>query len=227
MKPICRIIALLALVCSTISAKAQVHLRVDTILNFPDTAIEGQTYFPVTIVQNVGQTGFTGTLSIGFQTQNPTGNIGLLYFSSLPISIAPNDTVALIPNNGFVFDTLFFRPGNNVVVVWPIASAAIIDTFYTDVYLQTISGLTPPLSNSLLLSPVPALEYLQVRARSGMQIEYVRIYDLAGREYPCSGQPIEGGGMELYLGNLPSGQYILETVFRNAPPARSRFLRVK
>jgi hypothetical protein len=228
MRPIHRIFVALALACSSFTAKSQVNLGIDTIFNLPDSVIAGQLCFPTAIVRNSGLTPFNGTLQLAYQVQNPAGTIGFFYFSNQPVQLGANDTISLSPNNGFVIDTMFFRPGNNVVVVWPVVQAiASIDTFTTQVYLNTLSGVSDLSAETLLLSPVPARDYLQVRSINEMQIEYVRIYDVAGREYPAESQPLDRGGREIYLGELPSGQFILETVFRNGPPSRSRFLRLK
>jgi hypothetical protein len=219
---------ILAIILNSLSAKSQVILTIDTLLNFPDSAVAGQTYFPTTIVRNAGLTPFQGTLQIGFQTQNPVGSIGFLYFNNNPISLAANDTVLLTPTNGFIFDTTFFRPGNNVVVVWPVVTQLVaqIDTVTTDVFLLTTSGLSSPTATTLLLSPVPAHDYLYVRSTKEISIEHVRIYDAAGREFPVESRPLENGLREIYLGGLPSGNYIIETLFRNSTPLRGRFIRV-
>jgi hypothetical protein len=229
MKTTKQFLLILALILNSLTAKSQIILTIDTLLNFPDTAVAGQTYFPTAIVRNAGVTPFQGTLQIGIQTQNPTGATGLLYFNNNPISLLSNDTVSLTPPNGFVFDTTLFRPGNNVVVVWPVVTQAVaqIDTVTTDVFLLTISGISSPVASTLLLSPVPAHDYLYVRSTKELQIEHVRIYDAAGREFPVESQPLDNDSREIYLGNLPAGNYIIETLFRNSPPVRGRFIRVQ
>jgi hypothetical protein len=227
MKTIVRFLLIVCLSSPIFSAKGQVILGIDTLLNWPDTAISGQAYFPTAIVSNTGPTPYQGTIQVAFQTQNTSGFVGLLYFNSNPIFLPPNDTAWLTPQNGLTFDSLFFRPGNNVVVVWPIASAlADIDTFNTSVFVVTTNSLTELEKESILLAPVPAREYLHLKIKQNNPIERVRIFDVSGREIILSSTSESNDTRDFFLGNLPAGTYLIEVRFLNGTIARNRFIHV-
>jgi hypothetical protein len=227
MKTIVRFLLIVCLSSPVFSVRAQVVLGIDSLLNWPDTAIAGQVYYPTAIVSNTGPTPYQGTIQVAFQTQNPGGFVGLLYFNSNPIFLGSNDTLLLTPPNGITFDSLYFRPGNNVVVVWPIASAlADIDTFNTSVFVLTTNSLTELEKESILLAPVPAREYLHLQSRQNNPIERVRIFDVSGREISLSSTSSSTDTRDFFLGNLPAGTYLIEVRFYNGTIARNRFLHV-
>jgi hypothetical protein len=106
-----------------------------------------------------------------------------LYFSGTSILIPPGDTALLTNSNGFFADSTVFRPGNNVVVVWPYSSQAItIDTFFVSTYYLTTSGTginDMEYFKKVQLFPNPATNNLQV-VSDEITIEGVRIWDLKG-----------------------------------------------
>ena len=219
---------MLALFCCSLAGKAQVHLTIDSLIGYPDSAIAGQTYFITTLLRNAGTTPFQGTVQIAMQSQNfNPGAISYLYFSNNPIVLLQNDTISLSSPNGYVFDTTYFRPGNNVVVVWPYSTQLIqIDSTTINLYLKTFSGLAEAGIIPVSLSPVPARDILRIKTGQSAPIEYVRIFDAQGRQWPVR----TGGGENgiiLYLEGLPAGHFILETGFRDNPPTRSRFIRLQ
>jgi hypothetical protein len=228
MRTLKRIFVILTLFCCSFAGKAQVQLTIDSLIGYPDSAIAGQPYFITTILRNAGGTPFQGTVQIAMQSQNfAPGAISYLYFSNTPIVLLQNDTVWLSSPNGYVFDTTYFRPGNNVVVVWPYSTQLIqVDSTTIDLYLITLTGLAEAGVIPVSLSPVPAKDILRINTRDYRPIEYVRIFDVQGRQWP-----VRTGGMEngliLYLEGLPAGYFILETGFRDNPPTRSRFLRLQ
>lgn len=226
MRTLKRIFVILALVCCSFAGKAQVQLTIDSLIGYPDSAIAGQPYFITTILRNAGSTPFQGTVQIAMQSQNfSPGAISYLYFSNTPIVLLQNDTVWLGSPNGYVFDTTFFRPGNNVVVVWPYSTQLIqVDSTTIDLYLITLTGLAEAGVVPVSLSPVPARDILTIKTGHSAPIEYVRIFDVKGRQWPVRSDGTDNGYI-LYLEGLPAGHFILETGFRNNPPTRSRFIR--
>jgi hypothetical protein len=228
MKTLKRILVMSVLLCCSFAGSAQVQLTIDSLVGFPDSAMAGQSFPITTIVSNSGGTPFQGTLQIAIQSQTfgSPGAIDYLYFNNTPIIILAGDTVHLTSPNGYSFDTTFFRPGNNVVVVWPVSSQILqIDTAITSLYLITFSGIQEVGEHPIVLSPVPAREIIRVKTGSEIPIEHVRIYDCQGRSVPVrSGQ--EDNGFVIYLEGLPAGQYVLEAMFRNSVSTRARFIRL-
>lgn len=229
MKSIIRILFIICLLFAVIPAKSQSHLSVDTIYGWPDTVTTGQNVQMTIMVSNTGPSPYTGTLQIAYQTQQPVmGTVGYLYFNNAPITLNAGDSIPLIPGNGFNFDSTVFKMGNNVVVVWPVATSitAIIDTGTYVVWVSTPTGLPRTEVPEPSIYPIPAKDHLIVKPQEGSHIERVRIFDVRGREIPARHTSDSDGGYIIYLEGLPSGTYILESVFINDIPVRSRFLHI-
>ena len=229
MKPIVRILFTLCLLFMSVTGRSQIILSIDTIISWPDTVLMNQTQFPSVVVRNSGPTPYQGTLQVAYQSQNPAGTIGYLYFNNATIVVNANDTVWLTPPNGFTFDSSYFKVGNNVVVVWPVATAsvALIDSITQNVYVNTLSGLPHAEVAEPALYPVPARETLVVRPADGSRIERVRIFDIEGREVPVRQSTNGVGEIIVFLEGLPSGPYILESITSHSIPFRSRFMHVE
>lgn len=163
---------------------AQVHLTIDSLINFPDTALVGQAY-PVAIrVKNIGNTPYQGPLQIGLMRDSL---FKYLYFNSNPsVVLLPNDTLTLYTTNtgifGFVFDSTVFRAGNNVVVVWPYSNQSIMfDSLTTQVYVDFTTGVRDlPYDNNFMLYPNPFTDELRISMVDGKPIDRVRIFSLHG-----------------------------------------------
>jgi hypothetical protein len=174
---------LLGLTAAIESRGQTAHLRIDAIFNYPDTIVQGQ-FYPVNILlSNIGNTPYQGPLQIVFEVDSSTGSVNYLYFSGASIFIPPGDTALLTNSNGFLADSTVFRPGNNVVVVWPLSSQAItIDTFTVNTYYLTTAGTginDKEFFKNVQVFPNPATDNLQVISED-ITIEGVRIWDLKG-----------------------------------------------
>ena len=116
----------------SMNASAQnVSLRVDSIYGIPDTVYPGQILSYSVILKNTGFIPYQGPLQLAMD--NGQGQLAYLYFSSSPIVILPSSTYT-VTNTTVTIDSTFFRPGNNVVVVWPYTSQLIAytpKTFHT------------------------------------------------------------------------------------------------
>lgn len=112
-------------------ANAQPHLRVSSLINWPDTAYQNQVFPVVSVVENIGTAVFQAPLQIVLKADSNVFSY-LYYNSTATVTILPGDTVHLSQPGGYLFDSAVFKPGNNVVVVWPFTTqTAAIDTFQT------------------------------------------------------------------------------------------------
>lgn len=213
-----RLIQLLTLLLgltATIETRAQFpHLRIDAIFNFPDSIVQGQ-FYPVDILlTNIGNTPYQGPLQIVFETDSSNGAINYMYFSGNSILIPPGDTALLQNPNGFLADSTIFRPGNNVVVVWPYSSQAIIiDTLTVSTYYITSTGTginDREYFKKVQVFPNPATNNLQVVSEE-ITIEGVRIWDLKGRLLEEQGFE-RRYNWQIDLTNLMPGIYLVELI---------------
>ena len=192
-------------------ANAQPHLRVSSLINWPDTAYQNQVFPVETVVENIGTAVYQAPLQIVLKADSNVFSY-LFYNSTQTITILPGDTVHLSMPGGYLFDSSVFKPGNNVVVVWPFTTqSAAIDTFQTVVYFNNLGtqGLNDPKPiPGLSIYPNPAQAETYIYSPSS-GLERVRIMDAFGREIST----IPGNRqhkMNLPLEGLPAGIYLLE-----------------
>jgi hypothetical protein len=191
----------------------QAHLRVNTISNWPDTVYDGQILPLGATVENIGTAAYTGPLQIILRTDS---NIfSYIYYNQTTIfTINPGTTLTFFPPGGYLFDGSVFRPGNNVVVVWPHSSQALtVDTAtFTTFFINTQSvGIDDPTKiPGLNIYPNPANEFVQIWSPE-IRLESVRIINGLGQiiKQEDVGATFK---MTLDLADLPSGLYLLEII---------------
>jgi hypothetical protein len=206
-------------------ARAQVHLSIDTLVNFPDTAYDGTIAPAYVIVHNYGNTPYQGPLQILLQADSLPAQY--LNFNSTSITILPFDTAVLSPGGSvFVFDSAHFRTGNNVVVVWPYStqSGINIDTFHTQVYFQHVAvGLAShPQIRNLQVYPNPANDFLII-CSPDEELEGVRIMDISGKI--CRTERFGSHSTNrIPLSGLKPGCYLLEAFGGNNKRAMMKLM---
>ena len=193
----------------SLSANAQnVSLRVDSILGIPDTVYPGQVVSYSVVIKNNGFIPYQGPLQLAMD--NGQGQIAYLYFSATPVVVLPGSTYT-VSGATITIDSSFFRPGGNVVVVWPYTSQLIQytpKTFSTYV-LNTFQGIDEPsLAETIRMYPNPANSYLAIE-NTNPSIERVRIFDLKGR-IVFSEHYDKEKNIRLALEGLPTGLYSVE-----------------
>ena len=204
---------------------AQVHLTIDSLINFPDTALAGQAY-PIAIrVKNIGNQPFQGPIQIGLMRDSL---FAYLYYSNNPSTVIyPNDTLTLYSGNGvfgFAFDSSVFRPGNNVVVVWPLTlqGSVIVDTLSRDVYVNYTTSLNfPDAENSILLIPNPVESAIVVIMPRSICIERVRIFNLQGEIIYEEGKYDSAIAIDSFL----PGIYLFEGTLSNGNRFYQKFFK--
>ncbi len=198
-------------------AQAQTpYLRVSALINWPDTVYNNQNVQVGAIVENIGTVAYQGPLQIVLQTDS--GTFSYLYFNqSNSVLILPGDTLQFSPPNGYIFDSTVFRPGNNVVVVWPYSAQSIqVDTFSIDTYFINSQFQGIPESGrikGLRVYPNPALDFTYIQSPAN-GLEGVRIFSITGQEMKF----VPGNGsarLELPIADLPSGMYLIEIIAVN------------
>ena len=211
MKRLLYLIGLITVLCAG-TLRAQPHLRIQSLPNWPDTAWHNLVLPVGAVIENIGNAAYYGPIQVILKTDPTT--FSYLYFNiSFNVSLFPGDTVHLFPPGGYLFDNAVFKPGNNVVVVWPHSaqSNVLIDSSYVNLYfdVKTVQGIDQPdgLPN-LQIYPNPAVDMAWIRSPEVL-VERVRILDLTGRQI----RGLEGDAshqMELPLFDLPAGIYLIE-----------------
>jgi len=202
------------------------HLRVSSLVNWPDTVFNNQNVQVGAIVENIGTTAYQGPLQIVLQTDS--GTFSYLYFNqSNPVLILPGDTILFAPPNGYIFDSTVFRPGNNVVVVWPHSAQAIqVDTFsVATFFIQSLfQGINDPRPiPGLKLFPNPAREEAVITSPE-IGLEGVRILNSMGKEV-WSFQGENMYSITLPVQQLPAGIYMVEITGNGGQRSGYRLLR--
>lgn len=207
-------------------AFAQAHLRVTNIINWPDTVYNGQILPVGATVENIGTATYQGPLQIILRTDSNV--YSYIYYNQTTIwTILPGDTISFFPPAGYLFDGSVFRPGNNVVVVWPHSSQALtvdtatFTTFFINNQAQGIDDLTgiPGLS----IYPNPAYDLAQIISPE-IRLESVRIFSSKGQliKQEDAGSVFT---MRLQIQDLPAGLYLLEIIGSGIHRASFRLMK--
>ncbi|MBL7923341.1 MAG: T9SS type A sorting domain-containing protein [Bacteroidia bacterium] len=215
----------LSVLLSPAKLNAQAHLRVSSLVNWPDTVYANQILPVGAIVENIGTAAYQGPLQIVLETDS--AYTYLYYNQSNTVLILPGDTLSFFPPGGYLFDSTVFRPGNNVVVVWPYsAQAVVIDTFSVTTYFNPnqLQGLDDPRPiPGLSIYPNPASDMAFILSPE-TSLESVRIWDVMGQEmiFLSAGNSFR---MELPLTGLPAGLYLLEITGSSGQRSSYRLLK--
>lgn len=179
------IVILLAFGGRCVTQAQPAHLRIMSLINFPDTAYEGISYPVGFNLKNIGATPYQGPLQILIMGDSVPD---VIYFSNNPnFVLLPNDTVAVFANpagsQGYVFTPQFFRPGNDIVVVWPYTaqSIVIIDTIFTALNFVPIASVSEHVRELASVYPNPFSGILHIEPGNNESVEQVRIFDSSGR----------------------------------------------
>jgi|GEM_PF-3484982 len=204
---------ILFLTTFTTETKAQFlgTFSIQAVVGLPDTVSTNSTYSFGFIVENVGNTIYSGTLNFDFLVDsNGGGNINSFGVGQVG-GFAPGDT-ATVPVNNYAFSITnnTFNIGDNVVVVWPRAinpnSAADSLTFH--VYVTNLSSIEGSGKMAdLKIFPNPAKDYVSFTSEKN-KIDEVSIYDMTGRLVLKSKT-----NLRIFTGHLYRGVYISEIKF--------------
>jgi hypothetical protein len=193
-------------------AYSQSHLRVTSLINFPDTAFEGVIYPVQLIMTNTGAAPFQGPIQVLVKGDSAQ-QAGILFFdNSAQFTLLPGDTALLTANpsgtGGFTFDSTVFRPGNDIVVVWPYTTqmAVGIDSLFTAVYFVPLTDVGKYVREPMRIYPNPFSGIINLDLDPAETVEQVRITDAMGKFITIANP----SGRQLNLSFLDKGFYVLE-----------------
>jgi len=116
----------------------------------------------------------------------------------------------------------YFKAGPDIIIVWPVASVAVVDSARAPIQIANALGLEEQGGNEIQL--FVANEQLFVR-KSGQEnaLQYVRIYAVSGAL--IEQHSLHAMNNTIPLQQLPSGMYIVEMVSGNSIMKRIKFLK--
>lgn len=146
--------------------------------------------------------------------------VGKPPFTGTSITLAPLEekaalfTVQLLPT--------YFKAGPDIIIVWPVASVAIVDSARAPIQIVNALGLDELGGNEIQL--FVANEQLFVR-KNGQEnaLQYVRIYAVSGTL--IEQHLLHSTNNNIPLRHLPDGMYIVEMVSGNTIMKRIKFLK--
>lgn len=198
-------------------------VSVVALINFPDTAYEGQVYQQIGItLLNNDSFSFSGVLTVfikGDSTQVDT------LFASQGLSIAANDSATFFTSSGFQFDPGVFRAGSNIVVVWPVANGLLNpDTLIDQVFYVTTSRTNSIVNDVETFDayPNPAASFLNIKLPYKSIPESVRIFDVFGRVL-IEERMVSNSKLDISV--LARGSYFILVEDRNGKRYLSRILK--
>ena len=146
--------------------------------------------------------------------------VGKPPFTGTSITLAPLEekaalfTVQLLPT--------YFKAGPDIIIVWPVASVAIVDSARAPIQIVNALGLDELSGNEIQL--FVANEQLFIRKSSQQNaLQYVRIYAVSGAL--IEQHSLHATNNTIPLQQLPSGMYIVEMVSGNTIMKRIKFLK--
>ena len=174
-------------------------------------------------------------------TDNRTQTITVVPALSLSANIGNASATA---DNGFIFITMsgglppyqttwadlpglndltvtFLAPQTYDITITDAAGCS-IDTSFTVQRPASINDLTSP---AFQLAPNPFLDQLNIRFASGFIPQRIAVFDLSGRRVLNHTESSVGQEVQLSLGGLASGTYLLEVSFSNRPSATRRIVK--
>lgn len=199
-------------------------LYIDSLPGFPvaqlDSAYEGQSYaFNIILINNTN----IAISNFPIQFNMRVDSVINTFFTSPPIGLQPGDTVS-ISVTGFNFTQPQFKPGNNIVVVWPVLNGLTIpvDSITVGVYFVPLNsvGSTDFAQPSLRIYPVPSNNTVYFDTRKN-QAEDVRIWTILGQQVFFS---LAAETNAIDITPLSPGVYILDVLI-NGARIRQKFIR--
>lgn len=146
--------------------------------------------------------------------------VGKPPFTGTSITLAPLEekaalfTVQLLPT--------YFKAGPDIIIVWPVASVAVVDSARAPIQIANALGLEEQAGQEILLYATS--DQLFVRKSSAeTELQYVRIYAISGQlteQHILSSQ-----NTTIPLQHLPEGVYVVEMTSGNKLLKRLKWVK--
>ncbi len=222
---ICILLGVLLFAClqSNIFAQAQLHTTITSLSSA--TPVFG-TQLSVNIqLQNVSPTDtFKGIINFDLANKDSVienlNIVGKPNYNGTFITLAPSETKAglftvqiMSPN---------FVAGPDIIIVWPIAGAIILDSARAPINIQQPLGIQHNENNKLLLWENNNELFIQMEEPETW-LQDVRIFDLNGRL--VMHRQLQPHHNKISVANLPAGIYMAEVTMRNGKMSMLKWVK--
>lgn len=135
------------------------------------------------------------------------------------IKVAPGEQKSLLFT--VQIDAGYFVPGSDIIIVWPVAPVAIIDSAKTSIFINGTTGV-----NDLHLGGVSVFvannQLMVVNPAQNTGVEQLQIFNLLGS--PVLSYPVTKSTFAVPLANLPKGIYIAQLTGSNGERRAVKFV---
>ena len=207
-----------------------VHAQISTqYLILADTALMSSGDTTQVTIQNVGGQPYSGYINIYYSTDTVT--FSPFMFCSIPaVSLNPHDTIST--SCLISFDSTYFNPGSNIVVVWSSGNGKFAaDTIWDSIYIvsQTAGVHENDLNNSFTIFPSPAKDLITLKLNKSKLpkplIRKIKVTDVFGRSRYV--EPFaDKEDQKINVEHLPVGIYFLELLYANDKRVVQKFVRL-
>ena len=206
-------------------SKAQNHLAITGLINWPDTAYCYVPYDSIqVVVKNMSSTlTFTDNLFVYLKVL-PIGPQQPIVNGTL-VTLAPLASATfVISPNPYYFNPGAYAAGHDVVIVWPAAvSITVSDTLTSSVWVNCNTGIDKdPQEKSLSIFPNPSKETIFFKhGYAPSDIKYVRIKNMIGEELMYINPKENTFSVEA----LAQGVYFMEISLKNGNSVVEKFVK--
>jgi hypothetical protein len=195
---------------------SQANLSITDLFGLPssgnDTAFYNTPYNNIQItIQNTGLSFFQGEVDVLIMGNQQI--VDSLYIDSIAgTALNPNDSTVKIVNS-YLFNSVHFVDGDNIVVVWPQARSGGIssDTLSFHLYYVSFQSINELSRKPLSISPNPGTDLIRLGISEIIGFEQVRIYNAEGRLQFESHDPQE----MIRIKDWQAGLYFIEVSAKN------------
>jgi hypothetical protein len=231
MKAVKRLLPILYLLLPFLAAGQAVPQVQIVQLNMPlfpgDTAYGSQPYTLSFSVQNVSTVPVvTDTLYVFGLNIDTTVAQPLHLLADTIVSNLSQGIIVQVFNPFYLFSSLNYKAGGNIVVVWPrlgnnpstTFDSITVNIYYVPIQASVVLPAGQPEVKGLIINP--SMHTLSFKTTFGFRPERVRIYDAYGRTCFYSGQAPE----VIYVPQISKGVYLIEWMNSDGSFSRLKFV---
>jgi hypothetical protein len=231
MKKILHLMIILVAVVTT-SLRAQDTLRFSPhyLVRDVDTVVQGSTHVDSVYLKHLGVGTFTGSISIMTAVLDSSSILHVQDTVAYAVTMGVGVTEGFLLTHKYytanTAPTGFYRIGNNVIVIWPIAyshpNTYTHDTIRDTVYVTYATGIHElDVNNLFKLYPNPTRESVTIDAEgpAGKEIEEVTLYDFEGKTIASYKKQ-----RLIDLSAFSKGAYLVKVTFRDGTIGRRKLL---
>ena len=216
-------------ICFCIATNAQQQGFSTQVLYFQDTSYVGGNDSAVVRIKNLDTSSYSGYINIYYSTDT-------VAFSSVSFctinNLIMNGLDSVQSTCPITFDSTYFHPGDNIVVVWSSGNAKMpADTAWKNIYLNSSgAGINEKdLSSSFRVYPTAANDYIFIESLEKNSIpKKIFIEDVSGRIIAAVSPSLDSKNrIKINTAELNSGIYFLDILLPDKQRIISKFVKAE